>query len=214
MAADLAVKAPPVTPTMYNWTGIYFGVNGGGAWGTQDPLNIITDRFDALSTGVSGGLVGGTAGAQIQLGHVVLGFEADLDWASITGSATVTPTIFGVAQPFTVNLNTKIDWEATARARIGYAQDNWLLFATGGLAVFGNKTDLTTVAGTVCGTIGTIDCSGTDKRLGAALGGGLEYGFTPNWSAKVEYLYVAAASLEVVHANEVRAGINYRFGGP
>jgi opacity protein-like surface antigen len=43
--------------------------------------------------------------------------------------------------------------------------------------------------------------------------GGLEYGFTPNLSAKLEYLYITAASLEVSQHSEIRAGLNYRFGG-
>jgi hypothetical protein len=42
---------------------------------------------------------------------------------------------------------------------------------------------------------------------------GVEYAFTPNWSAKAEYLYVTAASLDISHNNEIRAGVNYRFGG-
>ena len=37
MAADLSVTAPPPV-LVYNWTGIYGGVNGGGAWGQQDPI--------------------------------------------------------------------------------------------------------------------------------------------------------------------------------
>jgi opacity protein-like surface antigen len=56
-------------------------------------------------------------------------------------------------------------------------------------------------------------CSGTDRQIGAALGAGLEYGFTPNLSAKVEWLYITAASLEISHTNEIRAGLNYRFSG-
>ena len=87
---------------VYNWTGFYVGVNGGGAWGSQDPLNIITNRFDGLSTGISGGLFGGTVGAQMQMGHVVMGLEADLDWASITGSSAITPTIAGVGGTWNV----------------------------------------------------------------------------------------------------------------
>jgi hypothetical protein len=35
-----------------------------------------------------------------------------------------------------------------------------------------------------------------------------------NISAKIEYRYIAAASLELSHLNEVLAGINYRFDGP
>ena len=67
-AADLpprpAAYAAPVA-TAYNWTGIYLGINGGWGWGQQDPLNIITNRFDNFSVGFSGGVFGGTLGAQI-----------------------------------------------------------------------------------------------------------------------------------------------------
>jgi opacity protein-like surface antigen len=49
-------------------------------------------------------------------------------------------------------------------------------------------------------------------NLGGVLAG-LEYGFTPNLSAKLEYLYVTAASFELSHINVVRAGLNFRFGG-
>jgi opacity protein-like surface antigen len=41
---------------------------------------------------------------------------------------------------------------------------------------------------------------------------GIEYGFTPNWSEKVEYRYTMAASLEASQINQVLAGVNYRFG--
>ena len=217
-AADLPMRpyeapAPVAVQQVYNWTGFYVGVNGGGAWGSQDPLNIITNRFDGLSTGISGGLFGGTVGAQMQMGHVVMGLEADLDWASITGSSAITPTIAGVGELGTFNAKTNIDWESTVRARVGYANNNWLYYATGGLALLGAKTTLTTPSGAaVCGDV-LANCTGTDRQAGIALGAGLEYGFTPALSAKLEYLYVSAVSLSVSHNNEIRAGLNYRFGG-
>ena len=70
--------------------------------------------------------------------------------------------------------------------------------------VLGASTDLSTVAGVdpcstvtlIGGTPGKLTCHGTDKRIGATLGGGIEYAFTQNWSAKVEYRYTMAASLE------------------
>jgi outer membrane immunogenic protein len=68
--------------------------------GAADPFNILTNRFDHDSINLSGGAVGGTAGAQIQLAHVVLGFETDLDWAGISGSSVRTPSIFGVPAGF------------------------------------------------------------------------------------------------------------------
>ena len=94
MAAEPLVPPPPVLT--YNWTGIYLGINGGGAWGQQDPFNILTNRFDHDTISFSGGTVGGTSGAQLQIAHVVVGIETDLDWASIRGSSTLTPRIFGL----------------------------------------------------------------------------------------------------------------------
>ncbi len=86
--------------------------------------------------------------------------------------------------------------------------------------MLGAKTNLTTISGVTCGSLGLIGgslggfpCSGTNTRLGGTVGAGIEYGFTPNWSAKLEYRYTAAASLELSHINEILAGVNYRFGG-
>lgn len=201
-AADLPRKPPPaplLAPVpVYNWTGIYFGINGGYGWGHQDPLNLI---------------IGGAFGAQIQSGHVVIGFETDLDWAGLKGSATFIPTVGGIpigAAAVTANAN--IDWEATARARIGYAEQNWLFYATAGLAILGTKGNITTPPGISCSTYLAINCSGTSKQVGAALGAGVEYGITQNISAKLEYLWLSAASLDTSHHSEIRAGLNYRFG--
>jgi outer membrane immunogenic protein len=218
LAADLPQRPAPASllaPTpVYNWTGIYVGLNGGYGWGHQDPLNLITNRFDDASVNFNGGVFGGTAGAQIQSGHVVIGFEADLDWANLKGSTTFVPSIGGIPiNPAAISANTNIDWEATARARIGYAQDNWLFYATGGLAVLGAKASFTPPLGVSCGTFGIANCSGTNKQIGAALGAGIEYGITQNVSAKLEYLYLTAASLDISHHSEIRAGLNYRFGG-
>jgi outer membrane immunogenic protein len=216
LGADLPQRpapAPLLAPTpVYNWTGIYVGLNGGYGWGNQDPLNLITNRFDGASVGFSGGVFGGTAGAQIQSGHVVLGLEADLDWAGMKGSSTIVPTT-GSTIFAAVNATTNIDWETTARARVGYAQDNWLFYATGGFAILGAKAAFTPALGLNCGNYTLVNCSGTSKQFGAALGAGVEYGITQNVSAKLEYLYITAASLDISHHSEIRAGLNYRFGG-
>ncbi|WP_454625263.1 outer membrane protein [Bradyrhizobium cenepequi] len=52
-------------------------------------------------------------------------------------------------------------------------------------------------------------------RKAVAFGGDAEWGFASNWTAKAEYLYIAAAGTgaSVDHVNVVRAGINYKFGG-
>ena len=66
----------------------------------------------------------------------------------------------------------------TARARVGYAQDNWLFYATGGFAILGTKATFTPALGLTCGSYTLVNCSGTNEQIGAALGAGVEYGIT------------------------------------
>jgi outer membrane immunogenic protein len=217
-SADLAVKAPPapVAAAVYNWTGLYIGVNGGWGWGNQDPVNLFDTRFDRASFGINGGLVGGTIGAQIQQGYVVLGVEADGDWADITGSRVTVPTIAGIPIGATLNVTTKMESIATARMRAGVALNNWLIYTTAGAAFVKETASASTLGGVQCGTLGILpSCSGSVWRPGIAVGGGTEWGFAPNWTAKAEYLYIAAmgTGISVDHVNVVRAGINYKFGG-
>lgn len=217
-AADLAVKTqPPLTPTsaVYNWTGFYIGVNGGYGWGSHDPLDLISTAFDAgRAFNTTGGFVGGTVGAQIQQGVVVIGAEADLDWANITGRGIVVPTIAGLAQPFTVNLASKTDGIGTARIRAGAAINNWLFYATGGVALLNETANGTTVNGVPCGTVGVLtSCPASHWRPGGAVGLGTEWAFAPNWSAKGEYLYISAIGTGAAK-NEIsllRFGVNYKF---
>ena len=117
---------------------------------------------------VNGFLAGGTVGANYQWGQFVLGVEGDWDWANFDGTTTTSCP----------NCEVKSDWLATARVRVGYAFDRFLVYGTGGVA-FGN------VQG---GSIGGPFDSGT--QVGWTGGGGVEFAFTPNCTAKVEYLYV------------------------
>jgi outer membrane immunogenic protein len=218
-AADLPSRQAPsmLTPApAFSWTGFYAGINGGGAWGNQDPLGALTSRFDSASFSTSGGVFGGTLGAQIQQGHVVLGVEGDLDWASITGSKTFAPTIGGVAQPFTVTARANIDWATTARMRFGFAQENWLFYGTAGVAMLGAQPHLTVLNGLSCSSPGVSipNCSSSPLKGGLAAGLGVEYAFSPAWSAKLEWLYIAQLQgANTENANLIRVGLNYRFGG-
>ena len=218
-AADLAVKAAPapVVAQVYNWTGLYVGVNGGYGWGTQDPLTLFSDRFDRSSFSTSGGMFGGTIGAQIQQGYVVLGIEGDLDWANIKGTGISTPTIGGgLLFPAGIALNIAANTSAvgTARIRAGVAMNNWLFYATGGAAFVKESANGTSIAGVACGTLGVFpNCSASSWRPGIAAGLGAEWGFAQNWSAKLEYLYIEAlgSGVSTDHINTIRGGINYRF---
>jgi outer membrane immunogenic protein len=186
----------------YNWTGFYLGVNGGYAWGDS------SWDSPAVSVKPKGGLAGGTIGFNYQVGSFVWGAEGDFDWADVSDE-----TACGA---FTCR--TKNHWLATARGRIGYAFDRWLPYFTGG------------------GAFGRVQAKSTNpaapgdsnNQMGWTVGGGVEYAFLGNWSAKVEYLYIdlgkfncgVACSVGAVNnnvtfkENVIRAGFNYKFSGP
>ncbi len=215
-AADLSLKAAPapVVAQVYSWTGIYVGVNGGYGWGTQDPLILFSNAFDRSSFDVGGGMFGGTVGAQIQQGYVVLGLEGDLDWANISGNGISNPSILGIGKGITLNIATNTSAIMTARLRTGVAMNNLLLYVTGGVAFDKSSANGTSIAGAPCGTLGVLpNCSASSWRPGLAAGLGFEYGFGQNWSAKFEYLYIATmgSGVSTDHIDTIRAGINYRF---
>jgi outer membrane immunogenic protein len=201
-AADLPRRynPPPVAPVyapVYNWTGFYIGINGGGAWGST--------KWDSVgSFDVSGGMVGGTIGYNWQVQQFVFGLEGDADWTSISGSTTAA-CAFGC--------KTKNNWLATVRGRIGYSFDRFLPYVTGGLALGNIKPSQPGFAG------------GDDTNAGWTVGGGLEFVIAGNWTAKAEYLYVDLGKFNCglgcgngfnpdnvsFTAHVVRGGVNYRF---
>jgi len=186
-------SAPLYTPvSVYNWTGFYVGINGGGGWGRSDfGPTLPTGTFNT-----SGALIGSTVGYNYQMGNIVLGVEGDVDWTNIRGSAACAG----------ITCSVRNDWLATARGRLGYAFDRWMPYVTGG-AAFGNiKTDVSGLAG------------GNTTKTGWTVGGGLEAAIAGPWTAKVEYLHVDLGRGGSVLGSDasfktdiVRAGLNYRF---
>lgn len=195
--AAMPTKAPAYVSPIYNWTGLYAGLNGGGAWGNSSVSG-------PLSTGGnfrnSGGFIGGTLGYNYQINQAVLGLETDLDWSNIKGSATCAVG---------VSCEVKNTWLGTVRGRVGYAMGasgTILPYLTGGLAYGGVKTSADGLGST------------TSTKAGWTLGGGVEAAISGPWTAKVEYLYVdlqntgaPSGSTSRFRTNEVRGGINYRF---
>ena len=215
LAADLPQPGPPPprAPATYvpapvpvfSWTGIYIGVNGGYAFGDSNWSDPILGSTGNFST--DGFLIGGTIGGNYQWGQFVLGIEADGDWANL--NCTTNSVAGGCAF---AGCTTQSDWLATVRGRAGYAFDRFLVYGTGG-AAFGN---LEAAAGVLPFSSST--------QTGWTAGGGVEFAFTPNWTAKVEYLYVdlgnqscpfascaGTATTVSLTENIVRAGINYKF---
>ena len=230
-AADLPPPAPPppsprapaayvpIAAPVYNWSGIYVGVNGGYGLGYSDwtGLPAAAGAPDTGTFTTSGGLVGGTLGFNFQVSQFVFGVEADMDWQDITGgSSNVVCTNIGGG-----NCDTNSDWLGTLRGRLGFAADRLLIFGTAGGAYADVDTGLSNV--------GTI----SQQKFGWTAGGGIEYAFTDNWTAKAEYLFVdlqsTACSANCVgptpiaagatgvgapvsfYEHVIRAGINFKF---
>jgi outer membrane immunogenic protein len=208
-AADVPVKAPvanaPATAPLFNWTGFYVGATAGWGWGNSRICNEsngeCSPEFD-----VDGFVAGGTVGYNWQMGSAwVAGLEADLSYSDIRGIDR-DQVVFGCG----AGCRTELEWFGTARVRLGPAFDRFLPYVTGGLA-FG-AIDATSVG-----------LSGGSTRTGWTVGAGAEFAFAPNWSAKLEYLYVDLDSFiffsspgNILSTNEgrfhvVRAGLNYRF---
>jgi outer membrane immunogenic protein len=230
-AADLPAGPPaqapaayvPVVAPVYNWSGIYFGINGGYAFGSTD----WSPAAPILGTGTfntSGGLVGGTAGLNFQSSSVVFGIEGDWDWAGISGTSSNTTSTLGTAPTpcgpgfAACSFQTSSNWLSTIRGRVGYAFDRVMIYATAGGAAGDIKATFTNPNGPVSGSTNTTE-------WGWTAGGGVEAAVTDNVTVKVEYLFVdlqngncaatlcgTAVNVPVsFDASIVRAGLNFKF---
>lgn len=200
-AADLPRKAPYYAPApVMMWSGFYAGANAGYGWASVD--NVTTSGASDLN-----GFLGGIqAGYNWQINSFVFGIEGDFQGSTQKKSDDV--SVGGIA--FT--LDQKIPWFATARGRLGYAMGPWMLYATGGAAWVNYKL-----------TVSALGASANDDVTKTAwtAGGGLEWMFIPNWSAKLEYLYFDTGNTSATlfgvtfdtraKENIVRLGLNYHF---
>jgi len=135
-AADLPYKAPPpLAEAYYDWSGAYVGLNVGGTHYN------VTHHFPSpgavtpdVTTGDHDAIFGIHAGAQWQWGAWVLG--AELARSGCSHECRSTSSVLPVAQGFEENIfgEHKIIDLFTAGARLGYAWDRLLVFATGGFA--------------------------------------------------------------------------------
>lgn len=224
LAADMALKAPPpAAPPIYDWSGLYLGLEGGGGFGSTTHTNaLFPTATSGRNSNFSGALLGGTYGYNWQSGRLVAGLEGDLSWSDVRDiftSVNGLPTFCPAAFP----CYTHLEWLGTDRGRLGYAFDRVLVYATGGIAY-----------GDVLATIRNAGIFGIDSeqrfRVGYVVGGGIEAMIAPNWSAKIEYLYTDFGNRAgytafppppplqpedvSLNANIVRAGLDYHFSGP
>ncbi|HEY8071824.1 MAG TPA: outer membrane beta-barrel protein [Methylocystis sp.] len=211
---------------------------------------------NASLSGSNGGFVGGgQIGYNWQFNAFVVGLEADIQ--GFAGSNRTASAVSGVPVTFggvpvdnfvgTTSVNRSLDYLGTVRGRVGYLfTPTLLIYGTGGLAYGGVNLNSTFFGtDTLLGGLGAASpafggSSHSDTRVGWTAGGGVEWMFAPNWSAKLEYLYFdlgtattpVSVSTQVAtgpiaglgpllsaaqqvssrfNGNIVRAGVNYHF---
>jgi outer membrane immunogenic protein len=222
-AADLPQRPMPapapavVMPYLYDWTGFYIGANGGygsnrACWGAFNSVGVPEG-----CNSKSGGVFGGQAGYRWQMGGAVFGAEIQGDWANMRASLPSSFVAGGTD-------SAKVTSVGLFTGQVGYAWNAALLYLKGGGALANNNFLIQNAAG-----VGLYYA--TSHRLGASVGVGFEYGFTPNWSIGLEYdrlmmgnannsfsvaspgLAAAANSISQ-NIDLVTVRVNYKFGGP
>ncbi len=210
---------PPPPPPPPMWTGFYVGLNAGytwsgsnnvtlGAWsGAFNPAQgnaaIFAANYALLSSGVFGanhdGFIGGGQigyNWQFYNGAIVAGVEADIQ--GVAGSNSRTNFATGLVDQFgntivsATSVSKSLDYLGTVRGRLGWLfTPTLLVYGTGGLAYGGVNTSFSIAQFNSNVFLGPGFGAGSfaDTRVGWTAGGGLEWMFWPNWSAKVEYLY-------------------------
>jgi len=204
LAADMPVKARPLAPVVYNWSGIYAGANVGVAW---DHLRAVdqtapsggfftdlvpagTEGFDLNKAGVAGGL---QLGAQTQWSGFVFGLEATYSLMDL--NKTITSPYFPASDTETG----KIQHLVTGVARVGYAFDRMMVYAKGGYA------------GAEVGFKARDNVAGVtyERNLwqnGFALGAGFEYALTNSLTLGVDYTHVDLGTGTSTGSNVLDAG--------
>ncbi len=196
MQARPYTKAPPAAVVAaYNWSGFYIGAMGGYGWDSGNS---------------SGGFGGGTIGYNWQFpgSQFVFGIEVDAAGAGIKDSLTA-----DIGGGILATEELKINSFGSVTGRAGFAMDAALIYAKGGFA-WANRKDSISAFG--------MTFSDSQTHTGYTLGGGLEYLFTPNWSAKGEYMYTSLGSKTynlggdlfdsgTIDFHTIKVGVNYHF---
>lgn len=197
MAADVVYEEPVapmiVAPVLFSWSGPYIGIQGGAGFAeaTEKDFN---DKHS-----LDGGLVGGFVGYQHQFdNNFVLGVEGDLDynWNSKKYNTGVLAWEIGN------------ELAGSVRARMGYAADRTLIYATGGWA---------TTRGYLEGSAFAFTAKEKATFNGWTVGAGVDYAFTDNMFARAEYRYNDYGSKDTdfgkidLNQHTVKVGLGVKF---
>jgi len=232
-----AANIPPPPPLVFNgWTGFYVGAQIGYAWG---------DNYGSIDYATPGGLFGAPAlgmdaqgvigGAHIgyndQINQFVIGIEGTVDPTTLYENVLILPPgslPSGIGNTVSGFVQSTI--QGAIRARVGYAFDRVLVYATGGVAFGAFKTYFQSYGIDLDG-VTTFYASDTSSptRVGWTVGGGVEYAINNNYSLFGEYRYsdfghitevpafasgVTYTATRSLSQHQVQVGFSYRFAAP
>jgi outer membrane immunogenic protein len=175
------------------WTGFYVGGQVGGAWSAVDWANVNLTG-ERVNNDASGFMGGGQVGYNKQFGNLVLGAEATLSGATLSDD-------FRSTKPAAWTYSTDINTIATVTGRMGFAVDQWLVYAKAGWA--GGHVD---VSGH--NAAGPDSFSFSDWRNGWTIGAGLEYKVTRNIGLGIEYSFMDLGSVHYHGATALGVPVN------
>lgn len=239
VAADPSATMPLkalATPAASDWTGFYLGGHFGYATGTSNwaateggasapTLNGSLDLFNSFDAfkGTGSYYAGLQAGYnRILPSRFLVGIEGDVSSPNtIAGEQTISSALSGQ-----LNYSDTVLQMGTARGRVGYVFDHWLVYATGGVAWTYDKLVRTQLGGM---PVGGSAVAGTTEaaflwRWGWAAGAGIEVPIARNWSAKLEYLATEFGNRQKsfpsagqtfssdLSIQSLRLGVNYQLG--
>jgi len=177
----------PLVASTYDWRGLYLGANAGGAiannnWDWYGAPNYYNEGRHSAS----GAVIGGQAGYRAQSGRWVFGVEAQGDWAKLRGdNVSVIGKDGGV---FHITNETQVDGLGIFTGQVGYTAFDTLLYLKGGAVVARERYNVFNNGAPDAGPQ-FLRATTIDAHWGAAVGAGIEYGFSSNWSAGVDYVH-------------------------
>ena len=233
-AADLPIAPTKAAPfaARFSWSGCYLGAHVGGAWERKDatdPVLLVQDGIlpgntvgtTTVRVNSTGPMYGGQIGCDYQFAPSwVVGVEGAVSAGALRGS-TVVPLPANAGD--TANVTVRTDFIPSLTGRLGYAFDQWLFYGRGGVAWTNDKYSITGVFTGV-----PFDAEGLGMRTGWTAGAGVEWAFTNDWSARLEYDYYDFGHSNVLmsdatngfasivtyrqSAQMVKLGLNFRVG--
>jgi outer membrane immunogenic protein len=250
LAADLgASNAPVMTDQVYSWTGFYFG----GDVGLAGVKHNFTSNFSqpVVDPGFGNNaqdnpfsptpfIGGGHAGLNWQFApSLVVGVEGDWQSVSSRQSFCRQTDIGSVAcldgpgnDHGFGSAGGEFNWVATARARLGWATDRFMVYGTGGAAFTEVKSSLGLSCSDGCGGNGnplSASVSSSTKKTGWVIGAGVEWMLARNWIVRGEYQHIDLGSVSLTLNPDCggcsfsttqkagldiwRAGVSFKFGG-